>query len=406
MGCDALEDATGFKIVQARDIDVTLPSGLPMLSIRERKPVGKTARLCAVGDIGFSGRVRLSAERLGYGRMLEEVAPFLRTAQCVLGNLEFPIVECNSPNPLFKCDPRVAEALRDAGFNIIHLANNHTLDHGQRAFADTLRWVSACGMRPLGAGSSIQEARRVVICEPSGLKVGFLGCGRTLLRQATAGPAYWEFSGAELVEAVRSIRPLVDVVVVSIHIGLMYLDYPRLEHKRMAEDLMRAGAHLVLMHHAHVLQGLEVTSRGSVCSYNLGDFILDSQEGNVQSAVVPELQKEGCVFFAELDSAGVALAGVLPTNITDECSVVWATGERGMRVLERLRRISADLTGDYARLFVQQRAERNTAETLRVLGFHLIRGHLSYVASELAKLRFEHIRMLLTWAAKRLGARW
>jgi poly-gamma-glutamate synthesis protein (capsule biosynthesis protein) len=393
---------TEFKITQARDFDAVLPSGLPMLSIRQRKPVGKTVRLCAVGDIGLSGRARLSAERLGYGRMLEEVAPFLRTAQCVLGNLEFPIVEGDSPNPLFKCDPRVAEVLRNAGFNIIHLANNHMLDHGQRGFADTLRWVSACGMRPLGAGLSTSEAKGIVICEPSGLKVGFLGCGRTLVRQAPAGPAFWEFSGAELVESVKSLRPLVDILVVSIHAGFMYVDYPKPEHKGMAEDLMRAGAHLVLMHHAHVLQGLEATSGGAVCCFSLGNFILDWQEGNVQVSVVHELQEEGGIFLAEVDSAGVALAGFLPTMITDECRVVWATGERGARILERLRRISADLTGDYARLFAQQRAERNTGAVLRVLGFHLRRGHFSYVVSELLKLRFEHIRMLLSWAARRL----
>ena len=73
-----------------------------------------------------------------------------------------------------------------------------------------------------------------------------------------------------------------------------------------------------------------------------------------------------------------------------------------MRILERLRRISADLAGDYVRLFAQQRAERNTGAIIRVLGFHLIRGHFSYVASELVKLRFEHLRMLLSWAARRL----
>ena len=373
-----------------------------MLRIGQRKPVGKTARLCAVGDIGLSGRARLSADRLGYGRVFAEIAPLLRTAQCVLCNLESPIVEGISPSALFKCDPRVAGALRDAGFNIIHLANNHILDHGRRGFADTLRWVSACGMRPLGAGSSASEAKGVVVCEPSGFKVGFLGCGRTLVRQAPTGPAYWEFNAAELVESVRSIRPLVDVVVVSIHIGLMYLDYPKPEHKGMAEDLMRAGAHLVLMHHAHVLQGLETTSAGAVCSFSLGNFIVDWQEGNVQVSLVRELQEEGGILLAEIDSAGVVHAGFLPTVISDEYRVAWATGERGMRILERLRRISADLAGDYVRLFAQQRAERNTGAIIRVLGFHLIRGHFSYVASELVKLRFEHLRMLLSWAARRL----
>jgi poly-gamma-glutamate synthesis protein (capsule biosynthesis protein) len=60
--------------------------------------------------------------------------------------------------------------------------------------------------------------------------------------------------------AVIQAQTDVDALIVSIHIGLMYIDYPRPQHKAMAERLMAAGADLILMHHAHVLQGVQAAS--------------------------------------------------------------------------------------------------------------------------------------------------
>src|SRR5207244_1416927 len=114
---------------------------------------------------------------------------------------------------------------------------------------------------------------------------------------------------------------------------------PRPQHKVMAERLMSSGADLILMHHAHVMQGIQVTSQRRICCYNLGNFLYDWEEGDVQTPVMLREQNEGAVFCFELDKNGVAAAAVLPTWIDDECRVHWATAERGYEILNRLARI-------------------------------------------------------------------
>jgi hypothetical protein len=231
----------------------------------------------------------------------------------------------------------------------------------------------------------------------NGLRIGWLGCGRTLVSQSNSGPNYWEFEEQELLNAVERNRADVDLLIVSIHLGLMYLDYPRPDHKAMAEKLMAAGVNLIVMHHAHVLQSIQVTQQRSVCCYNLGNFLFDYQEGNVQNPIMVREQNEGAVFHFVLDRNGVAQASALPIWTDDHCRVRWASGNRGVEILNRLLRISRDLEQDFVPAYKRQRAERNTSGISKVIWFHLQHGNWRYVWESLRKARPEHIGMIGRW---------
>jgi len=392
-----------WTIIEAKTVIEHAPTHLPALQILDRPFVGSTVRLCAVGDIGLSGRVATSSEH-GEVNPLSELAPVLRTGDITFGNLESPLAGAVAPGQMFAAPLSGAALLSDAGFNLIHLANNHISDYGKAGLAATLHAVSEAGMMPLGAGHSLKAAKQLVATSRNGLKIGWLGCGRTLVDQGQVegNPYYWEFDEKELLDTVERTRSNVDILIVSIHIGLMYINYPRPEHKIIAEKLMDAGVNLILMHHAHVLQGLQLTSQGSVCCYNLGNFLFDWQEGNVQTPVVLREQNEGAIFLFTLDRRGVAQATALPTWIDDSCRVHWATGKRGQEILMRLRRISRDLKGDYLSVFRRQRAERNVGPVLKVLLFHIRHGNWAFVLDNFRKIRLEHLEMSIRWCGRAL----
>ena len=299
---------------------------------------------------------------------------------------------------MFAAPSSTAAALQTAGFTLLHLANNHIGDYGEAGLRTTLASVRAAGLAPLGAAEASGLTRQLLRTDFNRRQIGWLGCGRTLSAQNWDGPRYWEFDADELSDAVRQARPDVDALIVSIHIGLMYLDLPHPEHKALAERLMAAGVDLVLMHHAHVLQGVELNGLGHACCYSLGNFLCDSLEGNVQSNVMMEEQREGAVFMFDFDSNGLTSIAVLPTWMNDDCHVTWAVGERGMKILQRLERISRGLKTDYRREFDQQRVQRNFAVTLRVLLFHVYRGNWRYVLHNLQRIRFEHVRQGISYA--------
>lgn len=391
-----------MAVVAARSIGPLAPDDVPALRLFQRAPAGPTVRVYAVGDIGLSGRVSRIGARLGFDSLFADVAPVLQSGDVVFGNLEYPLAGEVAPRGMFAAPPDGARALRDAGFTVLHLANNHVGEHGVAGLAATLSALEAVEIRPLGAGADLDAARRTVRTDHRGVRIGWLGAGRTLEVQQEAGPRYWEFDEQEILAAIREARAGVDVLIVSLHIGLMYLDYPRPEHQSLARAFLEAGADLILMHHAHVLQGVEVTAAGRICCYNLGNFILDSREGNVEVPVMVAEQQQGAIFAFDVDAQGVVQVAALPTRMTSDFCVTWARDERGRAILDRLARLSRALDEDFRAAFERQRAERNTAPILKVLAFHARRGNLRYVVGMLRRARGEHVRMLAAWLWTRL----
>lgn len=384
-----------WSIIEAKLISEYAPPHLPALRILNRPATGPTVCLCAMGDIGLSGRVLEHGEM---DQLFGEVAPVLRTADITFGNLETSLVDDTLAREKMYAGPLSgAKLLSEAGFNLLHLANNHIADFGKPGLGTTLQAVSEAGIQSLGTGHDMKAAKQLVTTSGNGLQVGWLGCGRTLVDQENDGPFYWEFDEQELLTAVKGARSKVDVLIVSIHLGFMYLDYPSPQHKIMAEQLMNAGVNLILMHHAHVLQGIQVTSQGNLCCYNLGNFLFDSEEGNIKAPIMVREQNEGALFIFTLDQRGVAQSAVFPTWIDDRCRVKWATGQRGLDILARLTRISRDLEGNFVPAFNRQRAERNAGHMLKFLWYHLRSGNWIYVLENLKKIRPEHVGMGISW---------
>ena len=364
----------------------SLPSELPCLEVYRREPRGRICRLIAVGDIGLTERVRACAG--GYEHCFAAVQSFLSEADLVFGNMEYTVLPDETGMGLFAGGPESVGVLRRAGFNLVSIANNHCYDYGADGLAASLAALETEGIVPLGTSDN---RTRLVRTDRDGLRIGWLACGRSSFHQDPDRQGFWEFDRSELLAAVARHRTEVDVLAVSIHTGYMYLDYPDPAFKAYAGELAQAGAALVLVHHAHVLQGIEITAGGSLICYNLGNFLLDWMEGHVAFRLMVKEQNESGLFCFDLDRDGICAANVLPILIENRSRVVWAQGERGRRILERLRRISNRLGGRYGTAFRLQRITRNATLSLKVVLTHLLRGHFriawTYIAARLLPQR-------------------
>lgn len=374
---------------------------LPIWNFYCREPLGPSASLYAVGDIGFSGRIGKAILENTDGNPFQELAPMLKTGDIVFGNLETPLLKSWETEKMFAGAFSNGKRLKEAGFTLVHVANNHIYDYGPNGLASTLDACQNAGLKPLGAGKDQQAAKRMCRTDIHGIKIGWLGCGRTLKRQNSDGPIYWEYDQEELLQRMETSHANVDVLIVSIHIGYMYVDYPDPAHKCMAEKLIDYGADLILMHHAHILQGIQTYKNGIIC-YNLGDFLFDWQEGNVKVEHMFKQQRQGGVFVFGIDQSGISSVSFVPTYVDDQLTVRWARGSRGWKILERLKRISEDLSGNYLPFFQQQRVQRNTDQSLKVVWFHLQHGNWSILRAYLAGMRLRHVMMLIRLVLSKL----
>ena len=239
--------------------------------------------MLAAGDIMLDRDVKKVGLQKGWEHIFAEVAPRIRQADLAFANLESPIGDKGHFINMFQAPPEAIKGVAYAGFDVVSLANNHTLDYHHAGMFETMRLLEEHKIDWVGAGNNIHEARAPLIKEVNGVRVGFLAYTEMWFIHARE-PISWEGTEDEpgvaparldiIVEDVGKLRSNVDCVIVTIHWGKEYIHEPTPEQKRLARAAVDAGADLVLGHHPHVLQGIEFYKKG-VIAYSLGNFVFD-----------------------------------------------------------------------------------------------------------------------------------
>src|SRR5579885_2273824 len=195
-----------------------------------RRPAGtllvRPVVLDAVGDITCGEQVGPALERYGGAYPWAFVAPTLRRADITVGNLETAVSTrgvAAVKEFTFRGPPEALVPVRRvAGFDVLTLANNHTVDFGRDALLDTVRAVRAAGIQTIGAGANDVQARRPAIVDAGGLRVAFLGYSdvNPLGFNATAtSPGTAKADVGAIRADVRAALRHVDVVVCFFHWG-------------------------------------------------------------------------------------------------------------------------------------------------------------------------------------------
>jgi hypothetical protein len=112
-----------------------------------------------------------------------------------------------------------------------------------------------------------------------------VGCSRFELGKAT--------------RAVRALREEGREVIAVLHLGRMYLRRPSPAHRKAAMAVLRAGARLVVCHHAHVPAGM-IETDGAAAAMGLGDFIFDPHAGEIRTIVGRRSRRWGVLLRAEI----------------------------------------------------------------------------------------------------------
>jgi poly-gamma-glutamate capsule biosynthesis protein CapA/YwtB (metallophosphatase superfamily) len=276
------------------------------------------------------------------------VAPEVRAAfgeaDLVVLNLECCISErgrrWKAPGKpfFFRAPPRAVELLVLLGVDCVTLANNHALDYGADALADTLDHLAAAGIATVGAGADLGQARRPALLTAGGPRVAVIGVTDHPADFAAApdrpGVAFADLSRQVpgwLTALVREAGALADITLVTPHWGPNMTAAPVRHVRRAAAALVDAGATLIAGHSAHVPHGVA----GRVL-YDLGDFLDDYR-------VDPRLRNDlGLLFLVTMDARGPLRLEALPLKL-EYCHTRLAAGEDAAWIRRRFRSACATL---------------------------------------------------------------
>ncbi|MGH9182412.1 MAG: CapA family protein [Acidimicrobiales bacterium] len=310
------------------------------------QPAATTVTVALAGDTmlgrGVGSRLRSPAPGSLFSPEVVEVAG---EADVFVADLECCISERGErwPDPakpfFFRAPPAAAEALAHLGVDCVTLANNHALDYGPLALLDTLDHLRRVGIGVVGAGASVEEARRPATLTIGGFRLGVMGLTDHPADYA-AGPRTPGVAYADLRRQVPAwVRDGVgdtgaDAVLVSPHWGPNMTRAPVAHVVAAARVIVEAGATLVAGHSAHVFHGVA----GRVL-FDLGDFIDDY-------AVEPELRNDlGLLWLVTVGHDGPVRLEAVPLRL-DLAHTRLAEGEDAAWIRRRFRRACAELGTD------------------------------------------------------------
>jgi len=298
----------------------------------------------AVGDIlveeSFLGKIADVIKTKGGAFLFDPTRSILKSADIVLGNLENPLSERGVPifkwGPHFRGSPKMAEILRNAGFTVLGVANNHARDYGDYAFLDTLKCLRSVGILPVGGGQDITSALEPVVVKTRKISIGifaFTYRQESVAKEKQPGAA--DLDNPECYEAVKALRGKVDSIIVHLHMDPEHSDYPAPHRIRMARRFIDIGAEMVIGHHPHVPQGLEIY-KNKLIAYSLGNFLFHTQNRR-------PLTKFGYLMKITFTRKGTASAKVIPYKINDCYQPVLLSNKERENFLKYFKNVSKGL---------------------------------------------------------------
>lgn len=297
----------------------------PVTDIRAIPP--KALSISIVGDLLMDGSVRKQIDKFGVEYPWEKVQEYFQNDDITIGNLETSITTKGSKwedkQFNFKSDPKNVKAMKDAGIDLVSLANNHSLDFGYDGFLDTLNYLDEGDIKRVGGGKNKEEALKGVVIDKNGYKVGILAFSRVIPsvdwyatnnRPGLLG--LYDSHVKHVLERITEMKKEVDILVLSVHWGVELSTVPRDEEIILAKKLIDAGADIIMGHHPHVLQGIEIY-KGKPIFYSLGNFVFGVKNELTSNTMIAQINyTDGKVDYIKI--VPCTIVGGRPIPVEDE----------------------------------------------------------------------------------------
>lgn len=265
-----------------------------------------------------------------YGDLL----PAMHAADLRITNLECPLTDRTDAvwksGTELKGSPDHIKGLTAAGFDAVTLGNNHVFDFGVDAFDDTTWLLDQANIEWVGAGHTVDQASQPLVMEKNGIRLGVLNFSEGEdLTAAGTGPGVLGWEVDRMADAIVQLKRQGCVVVVICHCGVEYIAFPPPYVVHAFRRMATAGADLVVGHHPHVPQGIEIHNGVPIC-YCLGNFVF-------YQATDLYWRKVGYMVRAGFGASGLAALSIIP----------YAIGASGLSLLrgDDLRHVLARLEG-------------------------------------------------------------
>ncbi|WP_158736243.1 CapA family protein [Alteribacillus sp. YIM 98480] len=268
-----------------------------------------------VGDIMLGRHVEEITKRHGYTSLFAYAESILRSSDYTTGNFEHPIIdnedEFEQANKTIHLSSkqRSLGALEQLNFSTVNLANNHMMDYKSEGFSATLDAFRQTSIDPAGVVENGNSSESYTVNQYEELDVATLGINDIVYADMESGspntPGILTSDPDDFIPAIKKAKEDADLVLVHLHSGQEYDSSPTTRQKELAHAIADAGADIIIGHHPHVLQSVDVYN-DTLIMYSLGNFIFDQGWTRTRDSVIAEY---------ELKNDGTAMLEMHPFRV-------------------------------------------------------------------------------------------
>jgi poly-gamma-glutamate synthesis protein (capsule biosynthesis protein) len=350
-------------------------------------------------SVGYGTHSAFCHESVHYA--FAHVAATLSRADLAFGNLECTLSghglkPGHYPSIQLRGQPSYVEALRRAGFGVMCVANNHSMQHGREAFIETTEALRGAGISVCGLAGENYRSVVPTVVDRHGLRIVFLGWSLRPRGYFASGPLYAEGYREDMLKDVKAARERHDCVVVTLHWGDEYVERPSPAEIGLAREIMDAGADLIIGHHPHVLRGCERYGRGWIL-YSLGNFVSDMTWS--------ESMRESVIAECRLTAQGVDHVEFLPARIADDYRPVMLQDKAAEALIGKLQTLSREIERTPPQPVTEAAAAKYLDEAIRALALERRRSRVHFLKSMKRAPPRVVIQQLATFIRNRIAER-
>ena len=255
---------------------------------------GKLVKGTVVGDMMLGRSITNKGSKNNYKNMFSGVSDLWKDSDYVAGNLECVLLdnasdyEKNDKEIHINAETKTANVLKENGFTLVSLANNHLADFKAKGVVNTLDTLDKVGLKHVGAGRNLTEAAEYDIQEINGVKIATIAVSDIIPKDFAARDSKAGILTTKTLkyyQAVKAASEKADLVIANIHWGVEYGMTETEAQQQLARNLINWGVDVVIGSHPHVLQPVEKYGDG-IIFYSMGNFVFDQGWSRTKDSMV------------------------------------------------------------------------------------------------------------------------
>ena len=294
-------------------------------------------KIIILGDVGASETNTQAFCNADKDLFSNDIQKLCNEADMVILNLEKPLTDLITP--LGKCPPDYAAPTKTInGIKLLHskavtLANNHIMDQQRQGLQSTMAVLEQNGIRYVGAGNNLTEARKPLIISGKDTRIGIYACCEKEFSFATESePGANVYDPLITFDDIKKLKEDCDYLIVLFHGGMQGYPYPTPYQQKVCRKMCEKGANLVICQHSHIIGCEEQHSNGRII-YGQGNFLLDD--------VPAESWHSGLIVEVIIENSGTSSIEYIPTLTREHKAFMHPESEQiKKRFAERSREIT------------------------------------------------------------------